>query len=411
MKKNLLALLLGQASTLFFPIIASPLVARRLGVEGYGDFATAIAFGVYFSVAVEWGFGLTATRAVAVAGGNFEERSKIFWNVVVARAIIFFLLAVGFIACFPLFSTERKVIYFLALAPAAVGVLNANFLFQGLELSQALLGGGIAIRAAALVGLYGLVQGPHDVGLAVLLFGLGSALPLAYGFSVALVRKMVFCRLELDGRGVKDALLGGSRLFFSGSAMTFYASTNLIILDRVSGALVVAQMSAAHNVVKAACAAYAPLSLAFFPRMAVDFSSNAHRARRRFLLLLAAQIFLGGGLSFGLYAWGGALLRWYFGSEFGYAADLLKWLSPLPVLLAVSNVLGVQYLLPRGQERAFSRCIYMAAAMGFLLSAVLVPTHQGVGAVVSLVVAELTVVAIMSWVIFRTWREGTLNGD
>lgn len=63
--QHTVAMAMVQAGVNFVPLITIPYVVRVLGVAGWGLVAFAQSFGMYQSVAGEYGFALSATREVA----------------------------------------------------------------------------------------------------------------------------------------------------------------------------------------------------------------------------------------------------------------------------------------------------------------------------------------------------------
>jgi PST family polysaccharide transporter len=83
------------------------------------------------------------------------------------------------------------------------------------------------------------------------------------------------------------------------------------------------------------------------------------------------------------------------GDQFLGAAILLKIMSPLPLIIALSNILGIQVMLNLGLKSAFSLILTMAALGGVALSLLLVPIYQEKGTAYTLVMVEVFVTAAM----------------
>jgi PST family polysaccharide transporter len=86
------------------------------------------------------------------------------------------------------------------------------------------------------------------------------------------------------------------------------------------------------------------------------------------------------------------LVRLAFGAAFGPAAAVVVILSWLAPLIAVSNVLGLQWMLPNRMERALNAALAGGAAAGLGLALVLAPRFGAAGMAWSVVGAESVVV-------------------
>ena len=71
--KNGMWMYLLQLFNTVIPLLTLPYVTRILGRDGYGLFSIALNFVGYLQVVVEYGFGMSATRKVAVRAGDDHD--------------------------------------------------------------------------------------------------------------------------------------------------------------------------------------------------------------------------------------------------------------------------------------------------------------------------------------------------
>jgi polysaccharide transporter, PST family len=81
------------------------------------------------------------------------------------------------------------------------------------------------------------------------------------------------------------------------------------------------------------------------------------------------------------------------GTKYAPSAAVIAIMSPLPVLIAVSNVLGVQLLFPFGHEKRVLAIVLIAGVVNLTLALLLAPRWQASGMAAAVVVSE-TVVAL-----------------
>ena len=79
---------------------------------------------------------------------------------------------------------------------------------------------------------------------------------------------------------------------------------------------------------------------------------------------------------------------WFFGKGFDPVIKILWVMSPLPLVITVSNILGSQYLTPSGQRVRSSKGIIAGAVTNLVLNSVMIPKYGAVGATVASVIAE-----------------------
>ena len=71
------------------PLMTLPYITRILGAEQYGIFSIALNIVTYLQVLVEYGFGMSATRKIALA--EKKDLSKLFSSVLYARSFLLFV--------------------------------------------------------------------------------------------------------------------------------------------------------------------------------------------------------------------------------------------------------------------------------------------------------------------------------
>ena len=69
-------------------------------------------------------------------------------------------------------------------------------------------------------------------------------------------------------------------------------------------------------------------------------------------------------------------------------------MSPLPLVICISNIMGSQYLTPSGQRARSSKGIIAGAVTNFLLNLALIYKYGANGATLASVVAECVISAI-----------------
>lgn len=395
--RNAAALYAQQLGLILLPLVTIPYLVRVLGVEGYGSVAFGQGLVAYFAVAVDYGFAWSATRRISVNRRDLRAVGGIAAGVWAAKLALFVIGAV-MLACLILAVARLRSwasLLLLLYASLLGNVLFPGWLFQGMEQLGAPTAVALTWRVLTVVAIFLLVRRPDDVHVyAAILAAAGIATGIT-GFLVA--RRMfrlppVLPRVE----EVREALREGWTLFVSNAAVTVYTAGNAFVLGMLGTPPAVGYYSAAERIVRGVTALPAPLSLALYPALSRLAASSPAAAVRWSGRLLTVMATIGLLLSAIIFATAPRIVTMVLGPGFAPAVTPLRVLAVLPVLVGISNVLGVQTLLPFGRDRAFTAILVAAGALNILLAVVLVPAWQQTGMAAAVAASELFVVLAMA---------------
>ena len=92
------------------------------------------------------------------------------------------------------------------------------------------------------------------------------------------------------------------------------------------------------------------------------------------------------------------LIPLFCGNSYEPAILTLQIISPIIIMIGISNVLGIQVLYPQGQENKVILCTALGALVNLLLNIWLIPRYAQDGAAVSTLLAETMVTFSMIFI-------------
>jgi PST family polysaccharide transporter len=190
-------------------------------------------------------------------------------------------------------------------------------------------------------------------------------------------------------------------LFISQASVSLYTNTNVFLVGLLAGNLQAGYFSAAEKLIRAAQGLIAPLSQAVFPHVNV-LAARSHDLALRFtsrMLLWTGTIALSATFIFFVFARSVASLC--FGNAATESAPIIRWIAFLPFLVAVSNVLGVQTMIPFGLDKQFSRILIVSGFINVSLAIPLIRIFAAQGAGASVLCTEIIVTTTMIFVLHR----------
>lgn len=401
--RNVGALGVLQAANYMLPLITLPYLTRVLGTSGYGQLVFAQVLMSYFVLVTDYGFQWSATRSIAQ---NRKDRTYVSteffatWFAQWMLAGLAFIILVCMVLLIPSLR-EDALLYIGGFTLVTGNVLFPLWLLQGLERLVVVAGIQIASRLVALVLLVIFVKSPSDVVQAILIIGGGANLAGVLSLTWIRWQRLVDV-YRPSANDVFGVLRRARALFFSKIAISGYTLLVPTVLGVLVGQSAVGYFNLADKARQAAQGALQPLAQALYPRMSYLFAGFGHGRRRLLKYSFGIALIVSGLMSVVLWLGADWIVSVLGGDEFESAGIVLRWLAPLPFLVAMSNLFGVQIMLPSGRTLAFNTVLSTAAVIGFVLMVPLILWQETVGAAVTLLIVELYVTVAMGIYVWKT---------
>ena len=399
---NTAALYGVQFSRKLVPLIIIPFLARTLGPAGWGMVAFAQSMGEFIVLVIEFGFNLSATRAIARNRKSADECSRIMAGVLGAQVLLAILAAGSALLVsqwIPLLRDNPRLLGAGLFYAVAQGFMPLWF-FQGLERMRLAAALEITGKLLGMGAILLLVRKPEDGWIALFVQGVAPALSTTAGIMMA-YRAIPF---RWPTRAlVTDAVRIGWRMFVFRSGESLFGVGNAFILGLFAPPALVGYFASAEKISRAAFGLLNPIRDALYPRISSIVAESPEKAAR--LTRIGAMATISGGVLLGASVFVGAplMIRILMGEGFGQAVAVLRILAVLPLLLSVTHSVGLQWLLPRGQDAVVNRIILSAGALNIALAILLAPHFAHLGMAWAVVCSEAFV---CFWMVRAVVRSG-----
>ena len=188
-------------------------------------------------------------------------------------------------------------------------------------------------------------------------------------------------------------------LFLPQIAIDVYTELDKTMLGVLASSIdEVGYYSQAQKIVKIILMIVTSLGVVMLPAMSAAFARGDHEGIRKSIKTAFRFIYmLSFSLLFGICAISSRFVPIFFGPGYDPVVNLIIIISPILVIIATSNVIGRQFLLPTNQQKFFTISIIAGAVVNFVLNLVMIPHWDAVGASIATVVAELAVTLVQIW--------------
>jgi polysaccharide transporter, PST family len=399
--RNALILYLVQAVAFLTPLITLPYLARQLSPEGLGLVFVSQSFAVWLTIIIEFGFNFSATREISQHRTNTNLVSSVVAGVFGAKllltvAAVFFCGIALFIV--PHFQSHPDYLLWSLLNAIPQG-WSLFWYFQGMERVTKPALADLLSRVAIIVATFIFINTPSDGWKVLAIQSVGGLL------SVVVTLFIVYQEVQWRTptlRMVKSVLRLGSGMFVYRVAVSLYTTANPFILGLFASNTTVGIYAGAERLSYYAVAPLQPIWRVLFPRMSHLVSHDLQKAKvwmQRFTFAMAGLCFM---LASGLWIFAPQIVNLVLGAGYESSVPLLRILVFTIPCIAVSGTLGIIWMVSLGLEKPFNQITICVGATNIILAFILIPLFAAKGLALSVLVAEVLVVTLIIFFLFRT---------
>lgn len=361
--ENIFSLLTLRALEYILAFILVPYLIRVLGPLHFGMIAFMQGIMEYFRIFVDFGYSLTAPKAIAQA--EEQNISSLFAKYFYGKVCILIFITAVFFAIYNLqrilLGNTIDILLFQVMYCGIIGnVLFPVWFFQGIQKMRYITILNMSGRICTMLGIFLLVKSPDDYILAAFL---QSCTPLIAGiFSIVWLRKHYTGLFKLPPMGeIINSYKEGWSIFVSSLAVNLYTATNVVVLGMLTNNIIVGYYSATDKLITCVRRGIYAVSDAIYPfiskMMRDDIPKGLQFIKKQLFLYLIVGLV--GCTS--LFFFSDTIVRLLFGADYDLTVDVLRILSFVPLAVAISTVFGEETMLPLNMNSAYSRTLVLGA--------------------------------------------------
>lgn len=391
-KKNYIYNLVYQTFVLLAPLITTPYVSRALGAEAIGEYSYMYSIVYYFVLGAILGTATYAEREISFYQDDRKKRSIRFWDLFFLRAITSTISMIAYAVCVVFVCKSNLMAIIVALNIVAVA-FDTIWLFQGMEEFGQITLRNVLIKVITIILIFLFVKTKEDIYIYALIM---SASPV-----ISAVCLVPFVHRYIDALQINELhpfrdfknIIG---LFIPTIAISIYTVLDVTMLGIFTTTKTEnGYYEQATKLSKTALTIVTSLGTVMIPRISFYFEKQQKTMIERYMLKsYQFALALGIPICFGLIGISDNLVPWFYGIGFEKVAILLKVSGFLIIAIGLSNITGLQYLVPTKQQNKLTYSVLIGAIVNFIFNLMLIPQWLSVGAAVASVIAEFTVTIV-----------------
>lgn len=391
LKKNYIMNTILTLSSFIFPLITFPYVSRILLPEGTGRVSFATSVVSYFLMLSQLGIPTYGIRACAKVRDDRRKLSRVVHELMAINLVMSLLsyLALGiFVFAIPRLRAESSLIFIISLT-ILLNAVGMEWLYKALEQYTYITIRSVIFKAIAVVEMLLLIRQQSDYVVYGALTILAASASNVCNFVHAHTYIDLFPEEKYNYRQHMKPIL----VFFAMSCATvIYTNLDTVMLGLMKSNVDVGYYNAAVKIKGILVGIVTSLGTVMLPRLSYyvergeleEFQRLTKKAMN-FVILLATPMMI----YFILFAKEG--IFFLSGSAYGGAIVPMQIIMPTLLLIGMTNVMGIQIMIPLGLEKQVLYSEIAGAVVDLIVNALLIPQYAAAGAAVGTLIAEFVV--------------------
>lgn len=401
--KNLFSLGFVQGISLLAPLILTPYLTGKIGVDMFGIVTTAQSVAIIFTLLTDFGFNTTAVRHIAQAAGDHSKVQRII-------NVVFFLKLLLLAAAFVLFLAVVLVVpHFHQFSPVYLWsfslVVGQTFLpiwyYQGIEKIDRSVIPVVSLKLLTIVFVFLCVKEPGDARYVNLLYGTSSLLAgiILYW---KITRRYKISTKYINLSGLKSEFKSSSAMFLSNVGVVIYSNSTVLILSFFVTPALLGVYSVVEKIIQLIKTSLIMVHQVIYPRLcnlirineadSIPFLRSVYSVVWPGVFAVCIVLFAMPGFVVGYFIKDPAAMK--------EASSLLRSLSFLCFIISL-NMPFYQSLLAYHKDWLTVRVLIACSVISILLNLVLVPALNITGTIISMYIIEMTVTSLLVYLFFQ----------
>ncbi|WP_201730303.1 oligosaccharide flippase family protein [Carnobacterium maltaromaticum] len=386
-----------QLMMILLPIITIPIVSRTLGAQGVGTWNFIYSVVSYFMLIGGLGLANYGVREIALVKNNKAALSKKFWELELFNA--FFSLGILIIYLFLCLFLPNKELYLILSISIFSVFLDVSWFFSGIEDFKRVTLSNICIRLVSFLCIVAFVRSKEDLAVYFIIQA-GTTFCSQALFWLFLKGKIEFVRVSMYG--IWQHFRPSLQFFIAKLSSTIFSNLNKTILGLMTSMSIVGIYSNSLMLVLMASSLVNALNIVMIPHMSSLMSDKNEQGMIVTLQKsIHIQLYFTIAIMFGIIATNKHLIGWFFGNEFEQMKLVVPLLSLTVVFQSFYVAVSTNYLIPKGELKAYNKSIFIGALVSVITDLTLIPFMGIYGAVIGNLMGQFVVCTIVGRLLLR----------
>lgn len=384
--------LIYQFLLIFLPLVTLPYLSRVLGADGIGTYSYVVSIAAYFILIGTLGLNLYGQKEIAYVQGEKNARSSKFFEIFILKTTTLLISLIFYIIIFTI-DGEYSIYYRILIIEIIGNIFDITWFFQGMEEFKKTVIRNSLVKILSTILIFSLIKTKSDLYLYFYIYALSIFLGnLSIWIYLPKYVQKVKVEIKQIIKSIKPAII----LLIPQIATQIYTVLDKSMIGVFASTInEVGYYDNAQKIIKVGITIVTAMGVVMLPRISNFFAKGENNEIKEYIIKSFSLVFfLSFPLIFGINAIVDNFVPVFFGKGFGKVALLIKIISPVILIVGMSNILGIQYLLPTKKNKPYIIAVISGALINIILNVIFIIKFDSVGASVATVLAELIVFVI-----------------
>lgn len=395
-KKNIFMNTVLTASNFIFPLITFSYVARTLTPVGTGKVAFAMSIITYFAWLTNLGIPIYGVRLCAKVRDDKNKLSQSVQEIIsinIFFTIIAYILFVIAVMTVPKLR-EEWLLYFVLSIQMILNPLGLEWLYQALEQYTYITLRSLFFKLISVILTFLFIKNPNDY----VIYGGLTIFTTSFSYILNFINARKYISfIPIKGKKYRQHLKPLVTLTASSMMITLYSNFDVVMIGFLKNDSMVGMYNASLKVKNIVLSTSTAVTSVLIPRMSIYFQKNeTQKFRELSMKSLRTSLILAFPLITYILFNPSDVILFVSGDAYLPAVNTLRILMISTYALILTNLFGMQMLIPMNKENLYSKSVFYGMFINLALNFLLIPAYGASGAAMGTFITEIFNVYWMS---------------
>lgn len=375
---------------ILIPLITTPYLSRILGAAEIGSYAYEFSASSYFSLFTMLGVKNYGSKIIASSKDDTKSVAENFWNIYTMQAVMLVIVSLFYVVYVLMLSRNNRLAAILYLIVLSGGI-DITWFFWGIEDFKTTVFRDFIVKTFTTIFIFLLVKTTDDTWKYALIISVGTFFSQVILWK-ELQHRIPFIMPQLSHviKHVRTNIV----MFIPIVAVNVYKTMDKIMLGIMASSKEVGYYYSSEKIICVPMAIITSLNTVMLPRISASKNRRDNikviEQSMRFSICITVMI------SVSIMSVANEFVPVFYGEGFEKCIGLFYLLLPNCILIAFTNVICYQFLIPNDYANVYAGARVVGAMVNLIMNYALIPLYNSYGAAVGTIFTEITVCTVQN---------------